>query len=200
MGAVLPDANVLFSRTLRDWICLLTVSEIGQPYQLRWTEDILAELLYRLRRKFPTHDEGAICGVRDRLVLVAPSGRIAGYSITADLRDVDRHDAHVHAAAVHGRVNYVITDDGALQQFAADHDDELPYEVYTSDEFLMLVYESAPAIVEDTLVRQIRYHMRRNGVANPSKALLAAGAAEFSVVVRELLQSDRVARLFNGDR
>lgn len=194
ISAALPDANILFSRTLRDWLCLLTVSEAGQPFRLRWTEDILAELLYRLRRAFPGHDEGAICGVRDRFVGVAPRGRIAGYSITDDLGDVDPNDAHVHAAAVHGGVDYLITDDKALQKFAADRDDELPYEVYSGDELLMLVYASAPAVVEEVLVRQVRYHLSRDGTANAPNALEQAGASEFSATVRRLLQSEHVAR------
>src|SRR5699024_733626 len=136
---------------------------------------ILAELVYRLRREFPTHDEEAICGVRDRLVAVAPYGRISGYCINDDLRGVDPDDAHVHAAAVSGGVDYLITDDKALQRFAVDRDAELPYEVYSSDDFLLLVHESAPSVVEDVLVRQVRYHVRRDGTANPPQALKTAG-------------------------
>ena len=50
-GTVLPDANVLFSRTLRDWLFLL--SSGGELYTVHSTPDILAETLSRYRDRFP---------------------------------------------------------------------------------------------------------------------------------------------------
>lgn len=40
-GLVLPDANVLFNRTLRDWLFLL--AHRGRLYTIHSTEDLLAE-------------------------------------------------------------------------------------------------------------------------------------------------------------
>ena len=51
---VLIDANVLYSRTLRDWILLLEIESEARMFKVHWTEDILAEVLYRTRRKSPT--------------------------------------------------------------------------------------------------------------------------------------------------
>lgn len=50
---VLVDANVLYSKTLGDWLGLLyTIPEIP-PFQVFWTEDVLAEAIYHLRRNHP---------------------------------------------------------------------------------------------------------------------------------------------------
>ena len=53
-GLVLPDANVLFSRTLRDWLFLL--AHRGRLYTVHSTEDILAETMakYRIVNSAPT--------------------------------------------------------------------------------------------------------------------------------------------------
>lgn len=50
---MLVDANVLFSRTLRDWLFLLRNETEGGMFTVYATEDILAETLYRMRRKYP---------------------------------------------------------------------------------------------------------------------------------------------------
>lgn len=116
---MLPDAKVLFSRTLRDWICLMA-NRSGPPlFHLRWTEDILAELVYHLRKKRPHFSDHQIGGVRDRIISVAEHGRIRGYEIDPDLAYTDDCDAHVHAAAEHGGVEYVITDDIKYHEFAS---------------------------------------------------------------------------------
>jgi hypothetical protein len=73
-----------------------------------WTEDIMAEVIYRLRRKNPTKSERQIGGVRDRLVETFSSGRIAGYTIEADLSYPDIFDAHVNAATIHADVDFVL--------------------------------------------------------------------------------------------
>ncbi len=50
-AAVLPDSNVLFSRTLRDWLFMLSAE--GTLYTVHSTEDILAEVISKYRDKFP---------------------------------------------------------------------------------------------------------------------------------------------------
>jgi len=50
---VLLDANVLVSRTLRDWVLLLQ-ARAGGMFATCWTEDILAETIHAVRRRNPT--------------------------------------------------------------------------------------------------------------------------------------------------
>ena len=105
MGAsttiVLPDANILYSRTLRDWLALCHLQVDGW-FEVMWTEDIMAEVIYRLRRDNPMASDRQIGGVRDKLVAVFSSGRIVGYAIDPDVSYPDIFDAHVHAAASMG--------------------------------------------------------------------------------------------------
>ena len=50
---VFVDANVLYSRTLRDWLGLLYTLPEYPLFQVYWSEDVLAETLYNLRRSHP---------------------------------------------------------------------------------------------------------------------------------------------------
>ncbi|WP_278260991.1 PIN domain-containing protein [Nocardia sp. AG03] len=190
---MLPDANVLYSRTLRDWICLLA-NRSGPPlFHLRWTEDILAELVYHLRKNHPHFSDPQIGGVRDRIIAVAEHGRIRGYEIDRRLTYTDKYDAHLHAAAEHGRVEYVITADRRFHDFAVAADDLLGYEVYTPDDFLMLVHRDSIATVREVLLAQIEYQGRGGRNFNLVASLAAAGAPEFAAAIREMMQTPAAA-------
>ena len=64
---VFVDANVWYSRTLRDWVGRLYTLPETPPFEVRWTEDVMAEVLYSLRRKHPAWDGGRITRIRDLL-------------------------------------------------------------------------------------------------------------------------------------
>ncbi len=194
MPNVLPDANVLYSRTLRDWLCLLA-NRSGPPlFHLRWTEDILAELVYHLRKKHPHFSDRQIGGVRDNIVRVAVHGRIKGYEVDPGLAYTDEYDAHLHAAAEHGDVQYVITSDNGFHDFAVAHDEFLGYEVYTPDDFLMLVHRDAISTVREALLEQIAYHRRLGRPFNLVARLEDAQAPNFAAAIRKMMQAPAVAR------
>ncbi|MGB4834514.1 MAG: hypothetical protein WBP28_00340 [Nostocoides sp.] len=65
---VLVDANVLYSRTLRDWLFLLKLRSEAGMFTVYATEDIIAEVLYRLRRDNPNEPGHFIAGIHDRIV------------------------------------------------------------------------------------------------------------------------------------
>ena len=191
--AVLPDANIFYSRTLRDWICLLANRSGAPLFHLRWTEDVLAELVYHLRKNHPMYSDQQIGGVRDRILNVVPHGRISGYRIDPDLAYTDEYDAHLHAAAEHGSVQYVITNDKDFHAFADKCDEHLGYEVYTADDFLMLVYQDAIATVRETLLEQIAYHRQRGAPFNLVARLDSAQAPNFAAAIRGMMQTPAVA-------
>lgn len=191
-AGVLTDANILYSRTLRDWICLLACRR-APIFHLKWTEDILAELVYHIRKKHPHYSDAQVGGIRDRIIAVAPHGRIKGYVIDSDLAYTDDYDAHLHAAAEHGGVQYVVTNDNRFLDFAEANDDILDYEVYTADDFLMLVNRSSPGAVREVLLEQIDYHRRRGGAFNLPASLESSGAPQFADVIREMMRSRAVA-------
>lgn len=97
---VFVDANVWFSRTLRDWIGMFYTTPDAAPFEIRWTEDVLAEVLYHLRRTHPEWDGARITRVRDLIADTFENGRVDDFVIGSDYKGKDGLDAHVHAAAV----------------------------------------------------------------------------------------------------
>lgn len=181
---VFVDANVWFSRTLRDWIGLLYLVGDAPPFEVRWTEDVLAELVYHLRKAHPDWRGSRITGIRDRLAGVFAGGRVDDFVIEETYSAKDRHDAHVHAAAVASGADVLVTFN--VTDFEAD-EDELPYEVLHPDEFLSLLDEVAPEAVAAAVVGNARYWMARDGEVDLPGRLKAAGCPEFGERVRRHL-------------
>lgn len=63
---VLVDANVLYSKTLRDWLCLLYLAS-DTYFAVYWTEDALAETIAHLRDKHPQWRGGKITKIHDQI-------------------------------------------------------------------------------------------------------------------------------------
>ncbi|MET8779645.1 PIN domain-containing protein [Nocardia sp. NPDC004654] len=121
---VLVDANILYSRTLRDWLCLLYLRGGAGMFQVFWTEDIMAEALYHRRKKNPFLSEEQIGGIRRKTVAaLGEDSLITGYRIDATLAYPDAYDAHVHCAAIHGEIDIVLTANGSDLEDMGD----LPY-------------------------------------------------------------------------
>jgi hypothetical protein len=173
---VLLDANILYSRTLRDWIALLQAEAPGL-FNVTWTEDIMVETLYHLRKKHPLWSEQQVGGIRRNLEKAFTGGQITGYQIDAALEYPDIGDAHVHAAAVHGAVDIVVTQNGKDLPYSPD----LSYEIYQPDDFLIR------AVTEEQLRHYHRKSSAADGVDLPLR-LKKAGAPMFAARVREHLQ------------
>jgi hypothetical protein len=183
---VLLDANILYSKTLRDWIALLQIEAPGL-FNVTWTEDIMVETLYHLRKDNPMWSEQQIGGIRRNLEKAFAGGQITGYQIDAALEYPDIGDAHVHAAAVHGAVDIVVTRNGKDLPYS----DDLNYEIYQPDDFLILVDDAAPQAVRAVTEDQLRHYHRKSsatdGVDLPLR-LKNAGAPMFAARIRDHLQ------------
>lgn len=154
---VLIDADVLFSRATRDWVFLCKLATGGRMFTLAYTEDVLAEAIARLRDRRPDISGGSMAALADR-VRSSCEERIEDYDPRwSPLADVD--DGHVHAAAVAGGVHTLLTNDTGFQRAARATD--LPYEVYTADDFLLLVGESDSSAVDVVIDQQIDYFHQR---------------------------------------
>ncbi len=184
---VLVDANVLYSRTLRDWLALCYLHTDGW-FEVRWTEDIMAETIYHLRKQHPDASDRQIGGVRDNLVKTFANGRIAGYAIDPGVPYPDIFDAHVHAAAVHGGVDFVLTADRGFEQLD-ELLDELPYEVHCPDSFFCLLDDSSQQGIREVTKKQLDYWLDRHGTTNLCTYLKKAGAPDFAERVRIHLQN-----------
>ncbi|MEV6432478.1 PIN domain-containing protein [Nocardia sp. NPDC051463] len=191
---VLVDANIFYSRTLRDWLCLLYLRGGSEMFQVYWTEDIMAEALYHLRRKNPFLAEQQVGGIRRTIIeTFGDHSQIVRYTIDRDLVYPDVMDAHVHGAAVHAEVDIVLT--ANRDDFDFDGSDDLTYEVYSADAFFELIDDSKPALVRAVAQEQLVYWVERKGKALP-EALRTAGADGFAERVRRHLQTLDVGRIF----
>ncbi|ACU34047.1 PIN domain-containing protein [Actinosynnema mirum] len=179
---VLADANVLYSRTLLDWFGLLQGSDEQQVYHAYWTEDLLAEALFHLRRDKPALDGGQISSIRDKIEKAFEGGRVDDFVIDDSFPGKDVNDRHVHAAAVTCQADIVLTcDEGFHSEQVADL---LPYEVHKPDEFFVLVHDIAPEIVWQATLKQTRYWVGRGKRADLFDRLVKAGCPEFAARVQ----------------
>jgi len=171
---VFVDANVLYSRTLRDWLFLLRRETEGM-FQIHTTEDVLAETEYRLRRNNPTMAGGVITDLRKKIT-TSVDELVGDYDATIPYAGQDPDDRHVHAAAIASQAHILLTGDAGF----IGSDDE-PYEVFRCDEFFILIDDSASWLVERVTADQINYWNKKIGNRKTSaQALSDAGCPEFA--------------------
>lgn len=182
------DANILFSRTLRDWLFLLKLQSENSMFVVVSTEDVLAETIYRLRRKYPAWDGGQISRIREALVKNIDE-LVNDYPIRDDFAGIDPDDNHVHSAAVAGNANMLVTSDGGFLELEGASN-ELPYEIWSADEFFVLVDDSAPHLVELVTKKQVLHWNNDRGVPGRIvEKLIKSGCPQFAERVKAHLRS-----------
>ncbi len=191
---VFVDANVLYSRTLRDWLGLLYTIPDVPPFQVFWTEDVLAETIYHLRRSHLDWSGGRLSAIRDRIAGTFEAGRVADFPIDAGWSGQDPNDAHVHSAARACQADILLTAD------TGDFDDDsAPYSVYSPDDFFTLVDDSSPGLVREATASEGRYWLGRGREPHLPQSLRVAACPVFAERVRcHLLALDRNSTLFGG--
>lgn len=180
---ILVDANVWYSRTLRNWLGLLYTQGSQAPFRVRWTEDILAEVLYHLREEHPTWDGGRVTRIRDSIAGTFETGRVAEFRMDPNYAGVDERDRHVHSAAVACGAHVLLTFN--IRDFPQT--DLLDYEVLLPDEFLVLVNDAAPNLVDSVILEMCRYWLSRRMEVDLPGRLKAAGCPTFAEGVRAAL-------------
>lgn len=182
---VFVDANVWFSRTLRDWIGILYTTPDNPPFVVHWTEDVLAELLHHLRKCHPDWPGSRITSIRDRLAGTFEAGRVEEFVIDSTYQGPDAGDAHVHAAAIACKADVLVTCN--VKDFVWD-ENRSTYEVMHPDDFLVLTNDSFPDLVQEATERMCAYWVNREGEANLPAALRTADCPRFADRVRAHLQ------------
>ncbi|MGL4177051.1 MAG: PIN domain-containing protein [Dermatophilaceae bacterium] len=157
---VFADSNVLFSRTLRDWLALMYLRGERSVFTVFWSEDVLAEVLSNLRKAHPEWDGGKISVIRQHIADTFEVGRVDDVAVDGSYTGHDPHDAHVHGAAVACCADFLLTCNVA-------HFPETPEcEAITPDDFFCLVDDAAPALVTDVVREQAQYWGRKCGEAD----------------------------------
>lgn len=86
---VLVDANVLVSRTLRDWLLQLCLVTNGDMFEVKWTEDIMAEVIHTIRRRNPDIHGGSISNLRQKIERILPHGKVTQYQVRGSYQGTD---------------------------------------------------------------------------------------------------------------
>lgn len=98
----------------------------------------------------------------------------------------DKGDYHVHAAAIACQADVLLTNNSPVD--FTDNEDAEPYEIYTADDFFLLVADSNPASILRVTKEQFEYWGNKPGSRPLNKALIAAGCPQFAARVRENLR------------
>ncbi len=174
---IFVDANVLVSRTLRDWLGVLHLHG-DNVMQICWSEDVIAETVHALRRIHPEWDGGRITHVHDLIVGQFENGRIDAYPTRADFSGDDPLDGHVDAAARACRADFLLTQN--LRHFPANE----YYEVIDCDDLFCLIDDSQPRLVRAATAEQIGYWTSKREEALLVEHLRSAGCPLFADRVR----------------
>jgi predicted nucleic acid-binding protein len=158
----------------------------GETFTLYYTVDILAETVNTIRRRNPDIDGAKMTAVHDRIV-EHMTDRIDDYPPTPDAPLRDEGDRHVHAAAVGGRVDILLTGDTDFLGLSDATKDSLSYDIYSPDEFFLLADDSWPGIVRAVTGKQHTYWTDK-GTTNIATQLSRAGCSVFADRIRRHLQ------------
>lgn len=177
------DADVVFSRTLRDWLFLLRAETGGELFTLASSTDVLFEAGARLRDHYPAKPASLVEALRqkffdftDEIVEEFPGGPVDGME--------DPGDWHVHHAASACQASILLT-----QNIKDFHADSTCYEAWTCDEFFVQVNSDVPQTVADVAWTQARYWAKQPGGRPLEEALAEAGCPQFAACVKGHLQT-----------
>jgi hypothetical protein len=184
---VFVDADVLFSRTLRDWLFLIKLESGGGMYTVSASLDVIAEATARYRDRHPSAPGGVIVRMFE-LIEASIDERIDAYTINGSFVGDDPGDAHVDAAARACGAGVLLTVDGGWHKMTQQQLDALPYEPQHPDDFFCIIEGSSPALIDKVIVKQMTYWFQKNGAIDLPAALRAAGCPEFAERVRLRIQ------------
>lgn len=180
---VFVDANVLYSRTLRDWLFMLRLETAGGMFALFSSEDSLTEALYHLRKNHPDKP-GRFTGKIQQSIRKFLDDILDDFP-AIEFPGADEHDQHVHAAATSVNASYLIADDKGFHKIDQDL---LTYEVHSADSFFMLVAANAPSAVDRVIIKQVEHFRGKAGAKPLHEQLRSAGCPQFAECVLEHLK------------
>jgi len=154
ISVVLADANVLFSRTLRDYV--LYAADEG-AIEVHWSREILAEMSRNLRENLGLSNDSTTRleqlmndYIEYALVEVDPSDLA-----TAEGVEMDAKDRHVLAAALSADADILLTDN--TKDFPGQWMAEQGMELLTAGELLIRLAESFPDKIRAAHQKTVRY-------------------------------------------
>lgn len=186
---VFLDANVLFSRTLRDWIFMLKLNSEGDMFTIASSEDVIVEVQNRLRKNKPELPGKTVSDVRKHITQILDELAI-DYEVSQVPHLEDKFDWHVHAAVKKLGCDQLITSDKGF----ISNSDDLDFEVLHPDVFLTLIDDNWHSLVRQVTESQRDYWRNKESktVAKSnslSQALINAGCPMFAARIDKHLKA-----------
>lgn len=181
---VFVDANVLFSKTLMDWLHFPRFENPGM-FQLFSSEDVFVEVLANMRKRWP-QARGEMTIHRAKLMRTVMDDVLPGFPGGIPFTGTDPHDYHVHAGAIAARADYVLTCNSPSDLTTTP--DLETYEITHPDDFFILVGESNPASLAPIVQAQMSYWARHSENRQLDAALIRAGCPKFAERIRQVLR------------
>lgn len=190
MERVFVDANILYSRTIRDWLFALSTSKI-QMFDLFSSEDVFAEVVYHYRRSNPKRSGDEVNGLVNQIrELVHVVDHYDCERAQADYMGADPNDLHLHAAAVDNDCSVLLTNDRKLYASLDESQlDGLPYSVCTADDFFCDLAESSAVLLDQAVTCELQYWSKKcpDGVPDFADRLTRAECPRFAYLVKRAL-------------
>ncbi len=186
---VFLDANILFSKTLRDWFFMLRMETGGDMFTLITSEDALVEAQYSFRKRNPEVSGRAVTNIRKKTAEFCDDV-IEDYPGKASGPFLDRYDLHIHSAALASGCHMLVTQDKGFLELPEEQKDGLEYEILSPDEFLILLDDSASQFVSSVTKKQSAYWVKSRSesktrvAVNLETALRKGGCPNFAARVR----------------
>ena len=185
---VLADANVLYSRVLRDYLLYAADHEI---VAIAWSSQILAEVTEHLMANVEGFDQAAAQRLTDAMNRAFPYAEVEPdeehWRTLHDLSLPDEDDRHVLAASLAAEATVLCTSN--TKDFPARLVEALGFEVLTPDQLLSrLVAESGPQMlaVHRTAVASLKGATDESTIT----ALRRAGAPTTADLIARLLGAE----------
>lgn len=177
-------------KTIRDWLFAFSTCEDIKAFDLFSSNDVLAEAMYHIRRNNPTISGKKINAILDQMTEIVEL--VDDFDCEAALpayKGSDENDLHLHAAACDSHSDVLLTNDRKLYKRLSDEElDELPYSVYTADDFFCLLAES-PVLLDQAVSCELDYwsHRCEEGV-DLRGPLVKAECPNFAYLVERALK------------
>lgn len=182
---VLGDANVLYSRVLRDYLLYAADAEL---ISIRWSAAILAEVIEHLTANLPTFDTASGQRLVTAMTAAFPDAEIdiddTAREQVAPLALTDEDDRHVLEAAVAAEAEILCTDN--IKDFPAEAMKAVNIQALTADDLLSLLvteYRDEMRAVHQTVVSRLPGATDESTLAT----LRRAGAVRTANLMEDLL-------------
>lgn len=185
---VLADANVLYSRVLRDYLLYAADQEI---IVIAWSSQILAEVTEHLMENVAGFDHAAAQRLVSAMNRAFPYAEVEPaeehWRTLSEVSLPDEDDRHVLAAALAAEATVLCTSN--IKDFPADLAEALGFEVLTPDQLLsqlMVEYEPQMLTVHRTAVASLKGATDESTVAALRRACTPTAAA----LIAQLLEAE----------